>query len=669
MAARFWVNLSVLIIFMVADGTFAQDKPPELTPAGKAILEGQVAADRAPNNFPGRIKPAGFPLAICAFPGGLCGAVNRDGSVAVFPRYDWVGTFSDNRAAVRLGGLYGFVDEAGREIVEPQYRIVDDYKLGFAQVDVDGKSGLIDRDGKVVIEPKYGFIEAIAPNRFRVSETRRLGGPIGGEDFSGARSGFTASGGSFISIPLDPEYTPRGVIDISGQWIEPVGTSPSRAFDKDDPSIRWVQKDKLWGLAHADGTWIIEPKFRDAGSLSDGLAYVTVDGKIGFIDRTGSFAIPPIFDKAWPFNPGFARTSAERDGVFGVIDKTGAWVFQTNYQQIYLATSFGANNNAAFGWHFKKDDRWGLLDFDGRVVLDADFDQAVNHCAEGRLEAYKNKEWLLFKEDGSPLLLGDGRLVDATCGSFPPYTLKMGDKFGLVDARFNPLTPVHFDSIFRVARGIRNAKIDGKWGRIGPDGHWLLEPKFDYLSNGADIFVASLDGKRGFMRSDGSWLIEPKFDAARYRGDDTAFVMVAGTTGMLRLSNQSWVIPPRLGVLCDSNGTIMSQADGKRVILSQTGETWIDIGAERVGTNLDFGLVTFLKSGKWGLVDTAGQVMVEPQFDEPVYFAPKLRGVAWAKRDGKWCAIDRHGRSVPGISCADADPTGRSQRFECKVEP
>ena len=80
----------------------------------------------------------------------------RDGTVAVPPRYDWVGTFSEDRAAVRVGGLYGFVDEEGREVVKPQYRIVDDYKFGFAQVDVDGKSGLIDRDGKMVIEPKYG---------------------------------------------------------------------------------------------------------------------------------------------------------------------------------------------------------------------------------------------------------------------------------------------------------------------------------------------------------------------------------------------------------------------------------------------------------------------------------------------------------------------------------
>jgi WG containing repeat len=673
MAARMWSGVIALIVVTLAHGALAQNKPLELTPTGKAILQDQLATDRAALNNPsGPIKPATFPLAICAFPGGLCGAVNRDGTVAVRPQYDWVGKFSDNRAAVRLGGLYGFVDQEGREIVKPQYRIVDDYKFGFAQVDVDGKSGLIDRDGKMVIEPKYGFVEAIAPDRFRVLETRQLGGLLGGEDFTGVRSGPTASGGFRISFPLEAEHAPRGVVDISGRWIEPLGTWPSRPFDKDDPSIGWVQRNKLWGLARADGSWLVKPKFEDVGWLNDGLAYVKLSGKAGFIDRTGNFVIEPVFDKAWPFMSGVGRTSAERDGVVGVIDKTGAWVFQTSYQQIYFATDFSTGNNSKtlFGWNFKKDDRWGLLDLDGHVVLDADFDQPVSHCADGRLEAFKNKESFYFKADGSPQHLPDGGDVNASCGSVPPYTLKVGDKFGLVDASFNPVTPIHFDAIVQAGPGVKNAKLDGKWGRIGLDGRWLLEPKFDYLSNGADIFVASIDGKRGFMRSDGSWLIEPKFDAARPRGKDTAFVMVSGATGVLRLSDQSWVVPPRPGVMCDINNAIMSQADGERVILSRTGETWIDIGAERVGINLDLGLLTFLRDGKWGLVDTAGQVMVEPQFDEPVLFTDHLRGVAWAKRDGNWCAIDRRGRSVPGIACADADPTGRGGgRFECKVEP
>jgi hypothetical protein len=110
--------------------------------------------------------------------------------------------------------------------------------------------------------------------------------------------------------------------------------------------------------------------------------------------------------------------------------------------------------------------------------------------------------------------------------------------------------------------------------------------------------------------------------------------------------------------MCDIANAFMSEADGKQVVLSPAGETWIDIGAERVGNNLTLGLLTFLRNGKWGLVDTTGQIMVEPQYDEPVYFLPALRGVAWAKRGERWCAIDRRGTPVPSLPCADADPTG-----------
>jgi hypothetical protein len=674
MAARMWSNMVALVVVMLVHSALAQDKQLDLTPAGKAILQDKIAVDGRPlYDRPGPTKPVTFPLAMCTFPGGLCGAVRRDGTIAVPPRYDWVGTFSDNRAAVRVGGLYGFVDEEGREIVKPQYRIVDDYKFGFAQVDVDGKSGLIDRDGKMVIEPKYGSIEAIAPDRFLVSEDRRLGGMIGGEDFSNSRIEFTASGAASVTVfgsfgVAGPGTT---VIDMAGQRIEPSGTRSSSEFDKDDPSIRWVQRDKLWGLARADGSWLIEPKFQQVSLLTDGLAWVTLNGKVGFIDRSGNFAIAPIFDKALPFWSGVGRTSVERDGVVGVIDKAGLWIFQKNYQQIYPATDYGNHGHPAtvFGWTFKKDDRWGLLDFDGNVVLNADFDQSIQYCADGRPIAYKNREQLLFKADGSPLRPLGGQLVGASCYGAPPYTLKVDDKLGLVDANFSPLTPMQFDAIGPAGAGVKNVKIDGKWGRIGPDGRWLLEPKFDYLSNGVDIFVASIDRKRGFMRADGSWLIEPKFDAARLRSDDTAFVKESGATGVLRLTDQSWVVPPRPGVMCDINYAIMSEYDGKRMILSRTGESWIDIGAERVGINLDFGLLTFLKNDKWGLVDTAGQVMVEPQFDEPVYFMPRLRGVAWAKRGGNWCAIDRRGRGVADIACTGADPTGSGNRFECKVEP
>jgi hypothetical protein len=59
--------------------------------------------------------------------------------------------------------------------------------------------------------------------------------------------------------------------------------------------------------------------------------------------------------------------------------------------------------------------------------------------------------------------------------------------------------------------------------------------------------------------------------------------------------------------------------------------------------------------------------MVEPQFDE---IDGSERGIAWARRGERWCAIDRRGRDVPSITSSNAVPVhlGRDTGA-CKVEP
>ena len=74
----------------------------------------------------------------------------------------------------------------------------------------------------------------------------------------------------------------------------------------------------------------------------------------------------------------------------------------------------------------------------------------------------------------SVLKLPNGAVVDGFCGSTPPFTLRVGDKFGLINADGSAVTALHFDAIVGAGPGIWNAKIDGKWGRIGLDGRWLF---------------------------------------------------------------------------------------------------------------------------------------------------------------------------------------------------
>lgn len=665
---------AIFVILAFGPPVRAHDGTVELTAAGKAILEANLASDGLPlRDRPGPDKPLTFPLAMCSFPGGLCGAVRRDGTVAVPPRYDWVGMFSDGRAAIRAGGLYGFVDEHGHEIVPPRYRLVGSYRFGFAQVDVDGKSGLIDRDGKLVIEPRYGSIQAIAPDRFRVANDRPLGEMIDAEDFSAERGGPRLEGGRVFGAP---EGT--GIIDRNGQWIEPPGT---RIFDPDERSIRIVSRDTLriprevlWGLQRSDGSWLASPQFHQVDALSDGLARVRVSGKVGFVDRSGRFVIDPVFDEAWAFAPGFANTPVRQGVSAGVIDRTGTWVFKTPQTSgLQRAVSSDRDGGTQFGWHFQGRgilaQRWGLLDVDGHALLEAAFDQPVQRCADGHLAALKDRQWLYFRSDGSPLQPPSGQIVGSGCSSTAPYIVKAGDRFGLVRGDGKEILPPALDALIAVTNGVWNAKRNGKWGRIGPDGHWLFEPKFDELSRGTPILVAAMNTKRGLLKADGSWLIEPRFDAVRLLDSETALVATDGASGVIRVQDQSWVVRPRPGTMCAIPYGILSQSDGYRAIFSRNGETWIDAHVDRLGIDLESGLLPFMKDGKWGLMDTAGTIAIEPIYDEQVSFRPSVRGIAWARRDGRSCPIDRNGRDVPGMACIERTRSESSGYFGCVVEP
>jgi hypothetical protein len=86
------------------------------------------------------------------------------------------------------------------------------------------------------------------------------------------------------------------------------------------------------------------------------LAAVTQDGKTGFIDHSGRFAIAPRFDAADSFSDGRAlvsKSSAPGERTYSFIDKNGDLAFSGEYS---AATSFNhglaliATGRGRFSW-------------------------------------------------------------------------------------------------------------------------------------------------------------------------------------------------------------------------------------------------------------------------------------------------------------------------------
>jgi hypothetical protein len=121
----------------------------------------------------------------------------------------------------------------------------------------------------------------------------------------------------------------KGVIDKSGNFIaQPIYDDISN-LDYSQGYTAIVQKNKKWGCIDlkAGGTLIGDIVFDEFESFQEGLAQVTLNGKIGFIDRKGHMAIPAIYDAADNISNGLIFVVKDKKGFY--INRFGVQV--TNY--------------------------------------------------------------------------------------------------------------------------------------------------------------------------------------------------------------------------------------------------------------------------------------------------------------------------------------------------
>ena len=260
---------------------------------------------------------------------------------------------------VKLGDKWGYVDSDGKYIINPIYDNAYCFFDGLAMVVKDGKVGYINSSGKEVISPEYK----------------------GGTNFS--------EGKAFVVMDGEP--------------IKCINTSGKELFSLEN--IEWaynfheglsVIKDtsNRYGFQDPDGKIVIAPRFNNVGSFSEGMAFfqdgsecgyintkgevvfnissdneesefcnglvenVNSTGKFGYLDKSGSIAIPHQFDLATPFKEGLAVVAV--GDKFGYIDTKGTIIINPQFQ---LADQFTDGLARIMqGWRF------GFIDSKGAIV-------------------------------------------------------------------------------------------------------------------------------------------------------------------------------------------------------------------------------------------------------------------------------------------------------------
>lgn len=284
-------------------------------------------------------------------------------------------------------------------------------------------------------------------------------------------------------------------------------------------------------LACSDDARFIDTKFHDiigtgyadATIFSEGLAFVTDDGSsIYAIDRSGrtQFSLDEDIRSVWPYYGGFA-VICDRESRYGLIDHEGRTVLEPRYDEI-VPFVYG-------GYACVEDGEgcWGVIDCsqltDGgepSVIVPANFEEIIWESAVieyGYIPVSRDGLFGLYDLSGREVL---------PCA----YDYLFPDSFG-EKGRGAASSADKYDAASRAAINAEGCVIafmgeEGS-GWMTPEGKVLISKDYsiDVFARCGKAPVQDEDGSWGFINRSGSWYLPPEYDFV-YSFDDCLCAMV-----------------------------------------------------------------------------------------------------------------------------------------------
>ncbi len=200
--------------------------------------------------------------------------------------------------------------------------------------------------------------------------------------------------------------------------------------------------------------------YEKAWLFSEGLAAVMKDGKIGFINAQNKVVIPfqydysddcRMYDFGYLFHNGYcAMTNAEGD--LGLIDKTGKWVVEPAYDEVWAPHESGYRT-------IIDDGKYGVLNAAGSIVYPVEY-RFISIVSDGFVLDKAGRRWQVdfngktvqpFMFDEMNYLsypTGYDDSGDLTWGLSDYATYGLSDRYGVMNRLTGkPLTPAIYSDI------------------------------------------------------------------------------------------------------------------------------------------------------------------------------------------------------------------------------
>ncbi len=269
------------------------------------ILESEDGMDRvlideqgARVSFPEGVYPDGDVcegvLRICDNDG-LCGLARPDGTVIVWPQYEFVEDASEGRVFFEDQGLLGIMDLEGHVLLKPAFA----YDAGF---DYFGGGEVHFFENGNVLTMLYDE-ETDARTYVMLNDALEI---VFSMPFQ-AKEGILMQPSAYVmenglvwyrtihARDDGPDEKMFGLIRLTedgGQFLTDAvfdSISPEEGFYSGfSERCAAVRQNGLWGYINEQAEWVISPQYDSAASFRDGLALVEKDGKLMYIDHSGA---------------------------------------------------------------------------------------------------------------------------------------------------------------------------------------------------------------------------------------------------------------------------------------------------------------------------------------------------------------------------------------------
>jgi hypothetical protein len=334
----------------------------------------------------------------------------------------------------------------------------------------------------------------------------------------------------------------------------------------------------------------------------------------------------------------------EKDGKYGLIDFSGKEVLPANYEDI--STMQGIEKTLIL----TKDGKYGLYNSVSKTVF-AD----TTYTSVAPFGKTYNDGYIVKNENGKYGILGsEGKIIlDATHDKImkvsgnDKYVVQDGVKTKLISKDGTTILETGFDEIIEIDGDNLVIKKAGKYGIINTTGETLIDPAFDYLENCfGDYYIAKTAGNYGVIKLNKDICIEIKYKDIKYRNDIASLICEnEDYTSDIYNRELKFVLTGTISKVDSEKGYIRARVGNEYKYYNLQYQEITNKEALKNNT-----LFLVKENGKYGYVNKDGQKVVDCIYDDAQ--EQNQYGFCAVNKDGKWGVLQQNGSILlePSVS-------------------